>query len=103
MELQFTSGLLGNPDRTHDDADVVDGNEPIYGEEEEAMALVRPQTVDDVSVSHSILPGSQSSVSNSQNLIPGSNSGPVPSCAALHSRLSRRLHTQKQQQQQTEV
>ena len=31
MELQFTSSLLGQPDRTHDENDVIDGNEPILG------------------------------------------------------------------------
>ena len=30
VELQFTSGLLGQPDRTHDEADVIDGNEPVF-------------------------------------------------------------------------
>ena len=29
VELQFTSSLLGQPDRTHDEADVIDGNEPV--------------------------------------------------------------------------
>ena len=30
VELQFTSSLLGQPDRTHDEADVIDGNEPVH-------------------------------------------------------------------------
>ena len=30
VELQFTSSLLGQPDRTHDEADVIDGNEPVF-------------------------------------------------------------------------
>ncbi len=34
VELQFTSSLLGYPDRTHDDRAVVDGNEPVHGGED---------------------------------------------------------------------
>lgn len=30
VELQFTSSLLGQPDRTHDEANVIDGNEPVH-------------------------------------------------------------------------
>ena len=31
VELQFSSALLGHPDRTHDERGVVDGNEPTHG------------------------------------------------------------------------
>jgi len=31
VELQFTSALLGFPDRTHDEHSVIDGNDPVYG------------------------------------------------------------------------
>ena len=33
MELQFTSSLMGQPDRTHDENDVIDGREPVLGME----------------------------------------------------------------------
>ena len=35
VELQFSSGLLGQVDRTHDERDVVDGNEPMLGPDDE--------------------------------------------------------------------
>ena len=35
VELQFTSALLGFPDRTHDEHSAVDGNDPVYGDEEQ--------------------------------------------------------------------
>lgn len=31
VELQFSSALLGHPDRTHDERGVVDGSEPTHG------------------------------------------------------------------------
>ena len=34
VELQFTSALLGFPDRTHDKRSAVDGNDPVYGDED---------------------------------------------------------------------
>ena len=36
VELQFTSSLLGQPDRTHDEADVIDGNEPVHAPDVDA-------------------------------------------------------------------
>ena len=35
VELQFTSSLVGQPDRTHDENGVIDGNEPVLGTEED--------------------------------------------------------------------
>ena len=35
MELQFTSSLVGEPDRSHDENGVIDGNEPVFGSQEE--------------------------------------------------------------------
>ena len=40
VELQFTSGLLGFPDRTNDPQSVVDGNDPILDEDAEAEAAL---------------------------------------------------------------
>lgn len=37
VELQFTSALLGFPDRTHDEHSVVDGNDPVYGDDDDHM------------------------------------------------------------------
>lgn len=45
VELQFTSSLLGQPDRTHDEGGVVDGNEPIFGTDSDLFSStgdVRP-------------------------------------------------------------
>ena len=35
VELQFTSSLVGQPDRIHDENGVIDGNEPVFGTEED--------------------------------------------------------------------
>lgn len=37
VELQFTSGLLGFPDRLRDSESAVDGNDPVLGLKDEAM------------------------------------------------------------------
>ena len=37
VELQFTSSLLGQPDRTHDEADVIDGGEPVRAPDIDAV------------------------------------------------------------------
>lgn len=39
VELQFTSSLLGQPDRIHDDNEMVDGNEPVFGTESDMLSL----------------------------------------------------------------
>lgn len=38
VELQFSSTLLGHPDRTHDERGVVDGNEHSFGFVNESLA-----------------------------------------------------------------
>ena len=57
VELQFTSALLGFPDRTHDENSTVDGNEPVYGDEDPVNNLLTEVSVegDESSVKVNIL------------------------------------------------
>ena len=48
VELQFTSALLGFPDRTHDEHSVVDGNDPVYGDEDHMSNILPEVSVEDV-------------------------------------------------------
>ena len=48
MELQFTSALLGFPDRTHDEHSAVDGNDPVYGDEDPVNNLLPEVSVEGV-------------------------------------------------------
>ena len=48
VELQFTSALLGFPDRTHDDHSAVDGNDPLYGDEDQMNHLLPEISVERV-------------------------------------------------------
>ena len=48
VELQFTSALLGFPDRTHDEYSAVDGNDPVYGNEEQLNNLLPEISVEGV-------------------------------------------------------
>lgn len=49
VELQFTSGLLGYPDHTHDPWGAVDGNDPVFGGEREGALLPKPSTANSLS------------------------------------------------------
>ena len=48
VELQFTSALLGFPDRTHDEHSAVDGNDPVYGDEEQLNKLLPEISIEGV-------------------------------------------------------
>ena len=48
VELQFTSALLGFPDRTHNEHSAVDGNDPVYGNEEQLNNLLPEISVEGV-------------------------------------------------------
>jgi len=54
VELQFTSGLLGYPDRTHDEHSAIDGNDPVYGDEDHKL-LPEVSIADDDASLHSNL------------------------------------------------
>lgn len=48
VELQFTSALLGFPDRTHDEHSAVDGIDPVYGDEEQLNNLLPEISIEGV-------------------------------------------------------
>ncbi len=105
VELQFTSSILGYPDRTHDERSVVDGNEPVHGgegkgEDVEAIltAGVGPSWKDEGgeeggrkpleawAVPRELAPQAQTSLLSPSPIAP-----PTASRAALASRLSRKF------------
>ena len=49
VELQFTAGLLGYPDHTHDPWGAVDGNDPVFGGEREGMLPPTPSNANSLS------------------------------------------------------
>jgi len=53
VELQFTSGLLGYPDRIHDEHSAIDGNDPVYGDEDHKLLPEVSIVDDDASVHNS--------------------------------------------------
>lgn len=48
VELQFTSALLGFPDRTHDPHSSIDGNDPVYGDEDHINNLLPEVSVEGI-------------------------------------------------------
>ena len=50
VELQFTSGLLGFPDRLGDTQPAVDGNDPIISSQEDIVAALQGEDGDVVSL-----------------------------------------------------
>ena len=55
VELQFTSALLGFPDRTHDEHSAVDGNDPVYGDEDQVNNLLPKVSVEGVESSAKVM------------------------------------------------
>ena len=40
VELQFTSNLLGHPNRTNTEEDFIDGEEPVYGSRSDLQSQI---------------------------------------------------------------